>query len=118
MIDASSVGEPGELRIRPLSLPARPSAVGTHYTTPEELAILTATVYGQCPPIVIVTMTGANFAIGEQLSAIVTQRIPLVRAAARQVCANFGLPMCKLPTRDTPPQLKLARLLLPLVCSR
>jgi hydrogenase maturation protease len=87
MIDASHEGEPGELRIRPLSLSAQPSAVGTHYTTPEELAALTAVVYGQCPPVVVVTMTGANFSLGEQLSSIVAQRIPLVRAAVRQVCS-------------------------------
>src|SRR5436305_6487673 len=36
MIDASHEGEPGELRIRPLSLFAQPGPVGTHYTTPEE----------------------------------------------------------------------------------
>jgi hydrogenase maturation protease len=88
MIDASHEGEPGELRIRPLSLPAQPGAVGTHYTTPEELAALTAVVYGRCPPVVVVTMTGANFSIGEQLSSIVAQRIPLVSAAVRQVCAG------------------------------
>ncbi len=85
MIDASYEGEPGELRIRPLSLPARPGAVGTHYTTPEELAALTAVIYGQCPPVVVVTMTGANFSIGEQLSSIVARRIPLVNAAVRQI---------------------------------
>jgi hydrogenase maturation protease len=88
MIDASREGEPGELRIRPLSPSAQPSAVGTHYTTPEELAALTAVVYGHCPPVVLVTMTGANFSIGEQLSSIVARRIPLVCAAVRQVCAN------------------------------
>ena len=85
MIDASYEGEPGELRIRPLSPSAQPSAMGTHYATPEELAALTAAIYGHCPPVVVVTMTGANFGIGEQLSSIVAQRLPLVSAAVRQV---------------------------------
>jgi hydrogenase maturation protease len=88
MIDANREGEPGELHVRPLSPYAQPAAVGTHHTTPEELVVLTAAVYGRCPPIVVVTMTGANFGIGEQLSPIVAQRIPLVSAAVRQVCAN------------------------------
>ena len=92
MIDASHEGEPGELRIRPPSLSAQPRAVGTHYTTPEELAALTTVVYGQCPPVVVVTLTGANFSIGEQFSSIVAQRIPLVSAAVRQVYANSRLP--------------------------
>src|SRR5436305_1097729 len=90
MIDASYEGEPGELRIRPLPLPlsAQPSAVGTHYTTPEELVALTLAAYGRCPPVVVVTMTGEDFSIGEQLSSIVAQRIPLVSAAVRRVCAH------------------------------
>jgi hydrogenase maturation protease len=86
MIDASHEGEPGELRIRPLSPSAELSAVGTHYTTPEELAALTTIVYGHCPPIVVITVTGANFSIGEHLSSIVAPKIPLVSAAVRQTC--------------------------------
>jgi hydrogenase maturation protease len=90
MIDASHEGEPGELCIRPLSLPlsTQPSAVGTHYTTPEELAALTAAAYGRCPPVVVVSVTGADFSIGEQLSAIVARRIPFVSASVRQICAK------------------------------
>ena len=88
MIDANHEGEPGELRIRTLSLSAQPSAVGTHYSTPEELAALTAIVYGQCPPVFVVTMTGANFGIGEQFSRIIARRIPLICDAVRQLCAN------------------------------
>jgi len=88
MIDANHDGVPGELRIRPLSLSAQPSAVGTHYTTPEELAALTAIVYGQCPPVVVVTMTGANFSIGEQFSTIIARRIPLICDTVRQLCAK------------------------------
>ena len=90
MIDASHEGEPGELHIRPLPLPlsAQPSAVGAHYTTPEELAALTAAVYGRCPPVVVVSITGANFSIGEQVSSIVARRISLVSEAVLRVCSN------------------------------
>jgi hydrogenase maturation protease len=88
MIDANHTGEPGELRIYTLSSSAQPGAIGTHYTTPEELAALTAIVYGQCPPVVVVTMAGANFSIGEQFSTIIVQRIPLICDAVRQLCAK------------------------------
>ena len=88
MIDASHEGEPGELHVRALASGAEPSAVGTHYTTPEELAALTAALYGRCPPVVVVTMTGADFGLGEQCSPLVAQRIPLVSAAVREVCAG------------------------------
>lgn len=91
MIDASHEGEPGEVRIHsvsPSAQPGHPGAVGTHFTTPEELAALTAGVFGQCPPVVVVTMTGANFSMGEQFSSIVARRIPRVCAAVLQVCAH------------------------------
>ena len=86
MIDASSKGEPGELHIRPVSPCAPPGAVGTHHTTPEELAALTAGLYDHCPPIVIVTMTGANFDLGEQLSPLIARKLPLVSEAVHQIC--------------------------------
>jgi hydrogenase maturation protease len=85
MIDASSEGSPGELRIRPVSHSAQPAPVGTHHTTPEELAALTVGVYGHCPPVVVVTMTGADFSIGEQFSAVVARRIPLVSAVVHKL---------------------------------
>ncbi|TMD61285.1 MAG: hypothetical protein E6I97_27485 [Chloroflexi bacterium] len=62
--------------------------MGAHYTTPEELAALTAAVYGRCPPVVVVSITGANFSIGEQVSSIVARRISLVSEAVLRVCSN------------------------------
>ena len=88
MIDASYEGEPGDLRIRPVSLSAQPGAVGTHYATPEELAALTAGIYGYCPAVVVVTMTGVDFSMGERLSSVVAGRIGLVCEAVRGVCAH------------------------------
>jgi hydrogenase maturation protease len=88
MIDASYEGESGELRIRPLSHSAQPGSVGTHHTTPEELAALTSAIYGYCPPVVVVTLTGANFGIGEHLSEVLTGRIYLVCEAVHQVCTR------------------------------
>ena len=85
MIDASREGVPGEMRVREISPAARASAAGTHHTSPEELAALTAIIYGRCPSILIVTMTGANFDVGEQLSPIVASRLSLASEAVRQV---------------------------------
>lgn len=85
MIDASHAGEPGELRVRPVSPCAQPGAVGTHHTTPEELAALTAGLYDHCPPVVIVTMTGTSFDLGEQLSPLITEKLPLVSEAVRRI---------------------------------
>jgi hydrogenase maturation protease len=90
MIDASRAGEPGEMRVRPLSPSLQPAGtIGAHHATPEELAALTAAIYGHCPPVVVITMTGADFSLGERLSSIVEQKIALVSAAVRQICASF-----------------------------
>lgn len=86
LIDANHEGEPGEVHTRSVSPSAQPGAVGTHHTTPEELAALTANLYDHCPSVVIVTMTGANFNLGEQLSPLVAQKLPLASKAVRQVC--------------------------------
>lgn len=86
MIDASCEGEPGAVSVRALSAPALPGGAGTHQTTPEELVALTAAVYGSCPPVVLVTITGADFGIGEQLSSVVARKIAQVSAIVRQMC--------------------------------
>jgi hydrogenase maturation protease len=86
MVDASRKGEPGAVCVRPISPSTQLGAAGTHDTTPEELAALTAAVYGHCPPVVMVSMTGANFSIGEHLSSVVARRIPLVSEVVHQVC--------------------------------
>ncbi len=104
MIDASYEGEPGKLRVCPLSLAAQPGAMGTHHTTPEELAALTVALYGHCPPVVVVTMTGADFGLGERLSPTIARRLPLVCTAVRQACrASIELELMiphRLPERD------------------
>ena len=85
MVDASREGEPGDLCMRSLTLPVEPHPASTHATTPEELAALTATIYDHCPPVVIVTMVGADFDLGERCSTLITERLPLICAAVRMV---------------------------------
>jgi hydrogenase maturation protease len=85
LIDANREGVPGEFQIRRLSPRLHTGAVGTHHIAPEELLALTTAIYACCPPVVMVSMTGADFAIGEQLSPIVTQKIPLLSEAVRQI---------------------------------
>ncbi|HEY7418801.1 MAG TPA: hydrogenase maturation protease [Ktedonobacteraceae bacterium] len=88
MIDASLEGEPGELRMREISPATKADAAGTHHTTPEELAALTAAIYGQCPPVLVITVTGANFDVGEQLSSIVARKLPLASAKVHQLISH------------------------------
>jgi hydrogenase maturation protease len=88
LIDASREGEPGEFQIRRISPHPHPGAVGTHHIDPKELLALTAAIYARCPPAIMVSMTGADFAIGEQLSPIVAQKIPLLSTTIRQICMH------------------------------
>jgi hydrogenase maturation protease len=88
MIDASHEGVPGELHIRPLSSPGQPGPIGTHHTSPEELAAFTKLIYNQCPPIIVVTMTGADFQLSEQLSITIAHQLPLISATVRQLCSG------------------------------
>lgn len=87
VIDASRNGKPGELKTQPLSI-HEPGLISTHSMTPEELVALTRAVYSRCPPVVLVTVAGADFSIGEQLSSIVAQLIPRVCELIHQICAE------------------------------
>lgn len=92
MIDASREGEPGELHIRSLSSSVQQlNAVGTHHITPEELDMLTRAVYGHCPPVVVITMTGVDFSMSERLSPLVARRLSRISMAVRQVVTSHNL---------------------------
>ncbi len=63
----------------------------THSTAPEEIALLAESIYGRCAPIIIVTMTGADFSLGERFSPIIASHISHVCEVVRQIYAH-GLP--------------------------
>ncbi|HTK11217.1 MAG TPA: hydrogenase maturation protease [Ktedonobacteraceae bacterium] len=88
MIDASCEGVPGELRVYQLALSGHPVSRGTHATTPEELIILAEYLYGRCAPVTIVTMTGADFSIGERLSPTLASKICQIGEVVRQLYTN------------------------------
>lgn len=88
LIDASITGEPGEIAVHTVIARKQAGAIGTHHAQPEELAWLAATIYGRCPPIVVVSMTGADFRLSEQLSPLVSRRLPLLCARIEELCAT------------------------------
>lgn len=86
IIDASREGRPGEMRVRTLSSPVQPiGAASAHHATPEELVALTSLAYGRCPPLIVISVTGADFSIGEHLSPPVAQALSLVKIFIRQL---------------------------------
>ena len=90
IIDASREGIPGELRIYPFSPDKREYVLirGTHAITIEELTLLAECLYGRCAPVIVVTMAGADFSIGEQFSAMIAPKISRVKAAVRELYAG------------------------------
>lgn len=88
MLDANREGKPGEIHIRQCARPViEKGALGAHHMVPEELAALTEALYGRCPPIMVITMTGADFGLGERLSPAVTRALPRMSTLVRQLCA-------------------------------
>jgi len=85
IIDASRDGVPGELRVYPLALSGYPPGRGSHAITPEELALLAECIYGRCAPIIIVTMAGADFSLGEGFSSIIAPKVAQVREVVRRM---------------------------------
>lgn len=82
LVDAAVDGAPGTVRRRTVTItdghPAGPA--WSHGMTPGTLGRLSAALYGRVPPMEVVTVTGASFAVGEHLSAAV--------AAALSVAAD------------------------------
>ncbi len=111
LIDASVEGRPGDMRVRQVTLerphPLTPSpfivngegetwpgndmnpqasVLVTHHYAPDALAALAEALYGACPPLFTVTVTGACFDLCECLSSIVAQQMPAIIATMRQLC--------------------------------
>ncbi|HET8841077.1 MAG TPA: hydrogenase maturation protease [Ktedonobacteraceae bacterium] len=90
MIDASREGEPGAVRISSLALSTlQPTGgIGAHHLTPEDLARFTTALYGRCPPVMIISVTGVNFELGEHLSPIVAGQVSHISTVLCKICAG------------------------------
>jgi hydrogenase maturation protease len=67
-VDASTEGDPGAVRVQPISADADHAASLTHHATPAALLALALELYGRAPRAMLITGTGANFESGEGLS--------------------------------------------------
>jgi hydrogenase maturation protease len=91
LIDASREGKPGEVRVHQLPFPTPPQrsgALGPHHMRPEELIYLTAATYGYCPPVTIISVTGTQFDLDEQLSEPVIQSLSHVNTILSQMLVS------------------------------
>jgi hydrogenase maturation protease len=77
-IDAGTEATPGQIRITNLSPePASPKPLH-HHLTPEALLSYSASLYGNSPEGMLITIGGGSFEFGEKLSKPVQNALPIV----------------------------------------
>lgn len=81
-IDASRVGEPGEIRCKQVS-PDPPQLLFNHQLTPETLLSLCCELYGVCPQAFEISLCGECFELGDKLSAKAAAALPALVEFAR-----------------------------------
>lgn len=76
LVDACGGGAPGTVSVRRVE-PGSPLAPAlSHNLDPAALVGLAQTLYGASPPVFLVTVTGAFFGYGDQLSPAVRRALP------------------------------------------
>lgn len=74
-IDAAAAGEPGTLVERRVEPAAASGAAFTHHATPEALLAGARALYGRAPVGVMISVAGADFGLGAEMSPAVSGRV-------------------------------------------
>lgn len=82
-VDASARGAPGDIVVQAITLPAAAAVAFSHDTAPGTLLGLAEALYGAAPPAVLVSVAGADFGYGGELSEEVLAALPRVVDAIR-----------------------------------
>lgn len=77
LIDASIEGSAGDVHITPI-LPTREPPSMTHHLSPQSLLDMTQWLYDKIPFTILITITGADFGMGEGLSDAVAGKMGLL----------------------------------------
>lgn len=80
-VDAAADGEPGSIRLIPLS-PDPTGPASSHQMGPGVLLAYTQELYGHCPPATLITVTGESFGYEVRLSPLIDSRLEAICAAA------------------------------------
>jgi hydrogenase maturation protease len=89
-IDAAEGPEPGVLSQREMKPAASAGASFTHHATPEALLAGAAALYGRAPKAHMITVTGADFSLSDELSPAVAERLEqAVSAALHKIAAKW-----------------------------
>jgi len=87
-VDAAADGEPGQVASRPVLLPADSALTFSHDVEPSTLLELAGALYGAGPPGVVISVAGADFGYGHDLSDVVRAALPSVFVHVRAALAG------------------------------
>ena len=86
LIDASVEGQAGDIKITPVIAHANTPAM-THHLSPQGLLAMTNWLYDMLPFTILITITGADFGVGEGLSDVVKEKVDLLVVSLLKICA-------------------------------
>ena len=84
-VDAACDNSPGAIGYRRIEPESAPSEVFSHQFTPEVLLGFATKLYGRRPEAVLLSIGGASFECGEQLSSAVQSAVPELLARVQQL---------------------------------
>jgi hydrogenase maturation protease len=87
-VDASVIGSPGTFTSHEIMPTGNGPSTDSHNYGPEDLLDLAQSLYGHYPRAVVLTVTGADFDLGETLSSIVATRVPEVCTYIQKIIAT------------------------------
>jgi hydrogenase maturation protease len=92
-VDASAAIPPGEIHLKQVSARSEHSNPTTHSLDPEQLLNLARELYQSVPErAFLLTIGGASFEHGEQLSAVVRQAMPAASNQIKALLSGVSLP--------------------------
>jgi hydrogenase maturation protease len=88
-VDASNELAPGAVAVRSVAPAAEPSA-WSHHLTPAALLALSRELYGTTPSASLVSIGAASFDVGDRLSAVVEDALPVALDAVMAIVGDHA----------------------------
>jgi hydrogenase maturation protease len=95
-IDCAKGDQPGQLRCVPVCSLPEPVPL-THDLTPAALLALGSELYGVCPRAFLLSIQGANFAVGDKLSSLVNSSVAELKSMVWKLVDECLSPAESLP---------------------
>ena len=91
LVDAAAEGDPGSLSVRQVQPRPPTPTTWSHHLDPETLAGLAEALYGQVPPVVLVSVAAGSVAESDRLSGDLERALPeVVQVVADVVTGTTG----------------------------